>query len=258
MSEDIRALSEAIARNVRPGTFPVAVKLARHGEEITQRSKSPVSGFGHPIAVCQGLTIARTFGWTLVFGREDHACLLASVSAGHIEPDLFLQGEVADLYQDDPEVARRMEAGYPRHDAGSIDGIWLSPLDRCEFVPDLAVIYGNPAQILVLIHAANYGYGDGVRSASTGRFGCATWIAGAVQSGECTYMVPCSGERVFAGTQDQEMSFIVPRSKFKSLTEGLAVMRKKGTYRYPVPNMSLMSEPKLPPRYRHLDPGEKP
>lgn len=257
MSEVIQKLSEALDRNVRPASFPVAVKLAREGEEVTQRNKRPGHDFHHPVAVCQGLNIARSFGWTLVFGKEDHACLLASVAAGHIEPDLFLDGTVADLYQDDPEVARRMEAGYPRHPVNTVHEIWLAALNRCEFDPDLVVVYGSPAQILVLIHAANFGRGVGIESSSTGRFGCATWIAGVVQSGECTYMVPCSGERVFAGTQDHEMSFIIPRSRFQSLTEGLGIMRKKGTYRYPVPNMNLMKEPGLPPKYYTLDPEKK-
>jgi uncharacterized protein (DUF169 family) len=114
------------------------------------------------------------------------------------------------------------------------------------------VVYGNPAQILTLVHAANYGRGEGVKSFSTGRFGCARWIAGVVQSDECEYAIPGSGERVFAGTQDHEMSFMIPRSCFKSITEALEIMRKKGTYRYPVPNMNLLGAPQLPEKYMKL------
>ena len=252
MSEILKNLNNAIDNNVKPATFPVAVRLAKKGEELTQRFKRPVSDLGHQVTVCQGLNIARTFGWTLMFDSMDHACPLASVAAGHIEPDEFLDGAVADNYQDDPEVAKRMEATYPRHEVGEVDQIWLSALGRCEYDPDLVVVYGNPAQILVLIHAANYGRGEGVTSSSTGRFGCANWIAGVVQSDECEYAIPGSGERVFAGTQDHEMSFMIPRSRFQSVTEGLRIMRKKGTYRYPVPNMNLLGAPQLPPKYMEL------
>jgi len=48
------------------------------------------------------------------------------------------------------------------------------------------------------------------------------------------------------------MSFMIPRSRFHSVTEGLEIMRKKGTYRYPVPNMNLLGEPKIPEQYREL------
>ena len=257
VSEIFQTLNNALISNVKPSTFPVAVRLAKKGEELDQRFKSPGQDLGHRVAVCQGLNIARTFGWTLKFDSADHACPLASVAAGHLDPEEFLQGKVADLYQDDPDVARRMESVYPRQDMGDIDQIWLSALGRCEYDPDLIIVYGNPAQILILVHAANYGRGEGVNSSSTGRFGCANWIAGVIKTDECEYMIPCSGERVFAGTQDHEMSFLIPRSRFQSITEGLEIMRKKGTYRYPVPNMTLLGEPKLPEKYVKLGKGKE-
>lgn len=255
MSNILKDLSDAIDKNLKPATFPVAVKMSRKGEEITGRFKRPDQDLHHPVAVCQGLNITRTFGWTLVFDSTDHACPLASVAAGHIRPDALLEGSVADLYQDDPDVARRMEAVYPRHGVGDVEEIWLSAVERCEFDPDLVIVYGNPAQILVLVHAANYGYGEGITSSSTGRFGCATWIAGIVQSDNCEYAIPCSGERVFAGTQDHEMSFMIPRSRYQSITENLKIMRKKGTYRYPVPNMNILGAPHLPEKYVELGKG---
>jgi len=73
-----------------------------------------------------------------------------------------------------------------------------------------------------------------------------------VQSDECGYAIPCTGERMFAGTQDHEMSFMIPRSRFQSVTEGLGIMRKKDTYRYPVLNMNLLGAPQLPPKYVEL------
>ena len=252
MIDVLKNLNDALITNVKPSTFPVAVRLAKKGEELSQKFKRPGADFGHPVAVCQGLNIARTFGWTLMFDCADHACPLASVAAGHLQPDEFLDGTVADLYQDDPVVAKRMEAVYPRQEMGAVDQIWLSALGRCEYDPDLVIVYGNPAQILILVHAANFGYGEGVKSSSTGRFGCANWIAGVVQSDECEYTIPCSGERVFAGTQDHEMSFMIPRSRFQSVTDGLGIMRKKGTYRYPVPNMNLLGAPHLPEKYVKL------
>ncbi|UCG39355.1 MAG: DUF169 domain-containing protein [bacterium] len=254
MSEAAARLVEAIDRNVKPATLPVAVRMMGPGEEVGQKVRRPAADLGHRVAVCQGLNMARIFGWGLVFGRENQACPLASVAAGFIEADDFLEGAVAELYQDSPEVARKMEAQYPRHPVGQFDRVLIAPLSRAEFEPHVAVVYGNPAQILVLVHAANYGHGPGVGSSSTGRFGCAAWIAGVMQADECTYMIPCSGERVFAGSQDHEMSFLIPRSRFEPITEALAIMRKKGTYRYPVPNLSLLGEPRLPEKYLALDP----
>ena len=53
------------------------------------------------------------------------------------------------------------------------------------------------------------------------------------------------------------MSFLIPRDRFASIATGLTNVRKKGAYRYPVPNLNLMNEPKMPPKYYQLDPREK-
>lgn len=112
-----------------------------------------------------------------------------------------------------------MEAAYPRLPLDTSGQIWLSPLNKCEFKPDLAVVYGNPGQMITLVTAANFRHGPGIKSASSGRGGCSTWIAGVSQSGECTYMLPGVGERVFGGTQDHEMSFAIPYAKFEQIIE---------------------------------------
>lgn len=245
-------LRSALERHCRLLTSPVGVKLAKGGESAPGKVRFPTVHVGHRLAVCQGMSLARTFGWCMAFRSEDHACPLPRVFLGHVAPDGLLEGKLGEFYQDDAECMRRMEASYPRWAEGSFHEVWLSPLSRCEFVPDLVVAYGNPAQILTLIQAANFGRGPGIRSTSSGRYGCAAWLAGVVQSDECTYLVPGPGERVFAGTQDHEMSFAAPRSKFESLVRGLEYVRNRGAFRYPVPNMGMLAEPAIPKAYEEV------
>ena len=257
MSATAIDLFEALKKYCQPPTLPVGVKLAKAGEKIQQKAKFPLKDIGNRLAVCQGMTIARTIGWTLAFRKEDHGCPMGSVILGHVKPDLFLKGKVSGYYQDQEDCSKIMEAAFPRLPLNSIAQIWLSPLNRCEFEPDLAVVYGNPAQMIALITAANFRHGPGIKSTSSGRGGCSAWIAGVGQSDECTYMVPGVGERVFGGTQDFEMSFAVPYSKFKSLIEGLKYIRKQGAFRYPVPNLAILNEPKMPKEYYAVDPDSQ-
>lgn len=257
MDELTNKLREALEEHCRLTTTPVAIKLVKEGDAPKQKAKYPLDHMGHRMAVCQGMSIARTIGWTMAFRDQDYACPLPRVFMGHISPDVFLEGTIADYYQDDPECKKIMEASYPRWPLGAYKEIWLSPINRCEFVPDLVVAYGNPAQILALIQGANYGSGLGIKSTSSGRYGCSTWIAGALQADECTYMVPGPGERIFAGTQDHEMSFAVPNSKFAQLIDGLKYVRSKGAYRYPVPNLAILSEPRIPDKYHKIEPSQK-
>ena len=254
MSEKAQRLSEALVKHGHFQTFPVGIKLARDDERISQRVKYPLRDIGNRLCLCQGMTVARTYGWTIALGKEDHACPVASVFLGHVEPDIFLSGAIAKTYQDSDECARIMESSFPRWPVSSVREVWLSPLDHCQFEPDVALAYGNPAQILLLIQAANFGRGSGVKSWSCGRGGCAAWVAGVIQSDECAYIVPGSGERVFAGTQDHEMSFAIPYSRFENVAAGLEFVRKKGAYRYPVQNLAILSPPKIPREYLALDP----
>jgi len=257
MSATAQDLFAALKEYCQPPTFPVGVKLAKAGEKIQQKAKFPLKDIGNRLAVCQGMTIARTIGWTMIFRKEDHACPLGSVILGYVRPDEFLKGKISRYYQDQIDCAKNMEAAYPRLPLNSIAQIWLSPLSKCKFEPDLAVVYGNPAQMLTLITAANFRHGPGIKSTSSGRGGCSTWIAGVRQSDECTYMIPGVGERVFGGTQDYEMSFAVPRSKFENLIAGLKYIRKQGAFRYPVPNLAILNEPKMPREYYSLDPDSQ-
>jgi uncharacterized protein (DUF169 family) len=257
MEKDLVELSSALEKYLKIATMPVAIKLFKDAGSPPPKAKYPLRDLGHRIGVCQGMTLARTIGWTIAFRKEDHACPLASVFLGHVPPDAFLDGAIAGYYQDQDECGKRMEQSFPRWPVNSIRETWLCPMNRCDFEPDLAVVYGNPAQILFLIQAANFRHGTGVRSSSTGRGGCATWIAGVLQSGECTYMIPGPGERIFAGTQDHEMSFAIPYSKFENVIQGLQYVKNQGAFRYPVPNLAILSEPKMPETYYALDP-EKP
>jgi uncharacterized protein (DUF169 family) len=254
MSDETMKLHEAFDIYVRLSTLPVAVKLAKKGQQIGQEAKYPLKDIGNRLSVCQGMTLVRTLGWTIVFRKEDHACPLARIILGHTKPDSFLRGTIAEPYQDQEACAQIMEQSYPRWPVDSIHEIWMSPLNKCRFRPDNVIVYGSPAQILYLIQAANFREGKGIQSSSTGRLGCATWMAGVIQSDECTYMIPGPGERVFAGTQDHEMSFAMPPSKFQNLIEGLEYIRKRRAFRFPVPNMAIMSEPKIPKEYYAVDP----
>jgi uncharacterized protein (DUF169 family) len=253
MDGQIKRLLEALNKHCRLVTKPVAIKLAKKGDTPKEKTRYPLDHVGNRLAVCQGMTLARTFGWNMAYRKDDHACPFPCIFMGHISPDKFLEGTAAGFYQDEPEFMKKMEASYPRWPMDSFEEIWLSPVNKCEFVPDLVVAYGGPAQILALIQGANFRLGPGIKSLSTGRYGCSHWIAGVPQADECTYMVPGPGERIFAGTQDYEMSFAVPYSKIDQVIDGLKYIHGQGSYRYPVPNMGVLAEPQIPEKYFEIE-----
>lgn len=75
--DEPKAFAEAVDKHVRPGSFPVAVRMVRPSESLPDRVKRPWADLGESIAICQGVAMARRYGWTLAMGREDLSCPLA-------------------------------------------------------------------------------------------------------------------------------------------------------------------------------------
>ena len=89
-------LDASISKYIPPLTFPVAVKFVKEGEAIPEKAKVPTKALGYPIAICQAMTIARKYGWTLAMYKEDQACPLSHVILGLLpnEPDFIKGGSV--------------------------------------------------------------------------------------------------------------------------------------------------------------------
>jgi uncharacterized protein (DUF169 family) len=109
------------------------------------------------------------------------------------------------------------------------------------------MVYGNPAQIMRLIHGALYNEGGSVKSAAMGRLGCATTIT-VIKDDECRYVVPGNGDRIFGMTQDHEMTFLMPISKVEAVLDGLVKTHKAGV-RYPITSF-FDFEATFPPSYQ--------
>ena len=249
--EEVIALNRALEEYVRPATFPVAVKLAAAGEKAPDKARHPVGELGHPSALCQGMAMARRYKWTVVFEKEDHGCPAGAVVLGHYKPDKLLEGAIAHPgYAATPEAGQAMERANAFLPHGSVQAVWLAPLARAGFFPDVVVVYGNAAQVGRLIHAANYVSGRGVESRSFGRLACSGYIVRPVVTGECALVVPSGGERIFALAQDDELIFAIPRARMREVAEGLAATHNQGMARFPTPFFGITAQPVFPVKYQ--------
>src|SRR5262245_61590887 len=95
---------------VRPATFPVAVRLLGPDEPIPPKAKRPHRDLGVQITTCQGVTMARRYGWTVALTREDINCPLTKVAFGlETEPAYFTEGYCcAGMYTSSRSEERRV------------------------------------------------------------------------------------------------------------------------------------------------------
>lgn len=245
---DLRKVDELLSTYIRPLTFPVAIKMLKSEDEIPERTRRPLQQMGKKVAICQGIGMARKLGWVIAMGKEDMQCAPGAAPFGFFKNlDFFEEGNMAEgMYTATKEVGAKEEALVERFDYGSYSQILVAPLNRANFEPDVILIYGNPAQIMRLIHGDLYHEGGAVKSSAMGRLGCTTMIS-VIKSQECRYGVPGNGDRIFGMTQDHEMSFLFPVSRVEGLLDGLAKTHKAGI-RYPITSM-LNFEGTFPPKY---------
>ncbi len=106
---DLARLNDSLARYIRPSTFPVAARMMRPGEEIPPRTKRPLKDFGEKIAICQGIAMARRYGWALFVGPEDASCPIQRTVFG-LEPltAYYTEGHLcANMYTASADLGRK-------------------------------------------------------------------------------------------------------------------------------------------------------
>lgn len=230
-------LDQALSTYFRPLTFPVAIKMLKSEAEIPEKARRPQKQMGKNVAICQGIGMARKYGWVVAMGKEDMACALGAAPFGFFENiDYFNEGNMAaGMFTASKEIGKKEEDLISRFEYGTYSHILVAPMGKALFEPDLYMIYGNPAQIMRLIQGALYNGGGSVKSAAMGRLGCSAIIT-AIQEGECRYIVPGNGDRIFGMTQDDEMAFFIPPSKADTVIDGLEKTHKAGI-RYPITSL---------------------
>ncbi len=244
---------DALSQYVRPGTFPVTVRMVKRGEQLPDRVKHPLQNMNIKIATCQAIAMARRYGWVIAIGEEDISCPLTAVVFGFRKAsEFYIQGRAcAGMYTETEEAGIRSEEQVEKFPFGEYEYILMAPLHRTEFEPEVIIVYANPAQILRLLTAALWKSGGRLTSSFGGRIDCAEEIIAPLHSGKCEVILPCYGDRIFAQTQDHEMAFSIPVSRAGEVVEGL-IGTHKGGVRYPIPSF-LRYTGEFPVHYRKVE-----
>jgi uncharacterized protein (DUF169 family) len=232
------SLGERLRYLVNPSTFPVAVKFLEREDEIPQKARRPLRDLGVKMAPCQGSAMARHYGWTVAFTREDVGCAIAAHTYGW-ERVINKDGPIHFLtqmnYVSDKKAAAEVLEAFPIIETDHDPIVVYSPLERTKVEPDVILIYVNPAQMMRLIHGATYHTGEPIESSFSGRVAsCTEGVIGAYLDNKPKVVVPGNGDRVWANCQDHEMIMAVPSSRLAEVVEGLEKTHKKGI-RYPIP-----------------------
>lgn len=256
---DWTTLIRKIEALLRLKTFPVGMKLLEDPGELAKNKwvRRPVT----KLTLCQLITIVRTYDWTVGATADDLLPLnICSSIIGLAEPP----GQVKDgtfrslVWCKTKEDAKKFEDSIPRISAGRYRAVLLAPQVYGSFEPDLVLIYGNPAQMILIINALQFEDYERLQFFCVGESSCADAIAHGFLTGKPALTIPCYGERRYAHVQDDEMVIALPPQYVKKVERNLEELYKRGV-QYPVSFLGAACDPLvgMPPGYHQLGRGEK-
>ncbi|MBM3118717.1 MAG: hypothetical protein FJ006_04060 [Chloroflexi bacterium] len=246
---NLKEVNEALNLYVRPQTFPLAIKMCQSSSEFPEKVRMPKRDLGISVTICQGIAMARRYGWTIAIGKEDQCCPHGAFVLGFVPGKGYLDGSYAEsLGLGTKEQFAKTAHSLSRLEYGKYSHILAAPLHFATFEPHLILIFGNPAQVARLVQGALTLTGGVLTSVSSSGIACSGFIARPILTQECQFILSGAGDRYFALTQDHELAFTIPTGKIESTIQGLEIGHKSGMHRYPTPSF-LRFEGQLPPAY---------
>ena len=235
-------LTKKVEKYLRLKTFPIAFKLLEDENELTQNKWVRVDQ--KRATLCQLISRVRYFDWTVGAKVENFATPICPYMLGLAEkPELVKNATYRTIkWFKNMEDSKKFEDNFPTIDFGKYKAVMMAPLVYEPFEPDIILIYGNPAQMIVMINALQYKDYERFEFFCVGESSCADYIAQCYKTGKPSLSIPCYGERRFGHAQDDEMVMAIPANLYKKLVKGLEFLYKRGI-RYPIPYFGAEIDP---------------
>jgi uncharacterized protein (DUF169 family) len=244
---DWAGLTREMERLLHLRTYPVAYKRLEKVEELEKIPR--VRRFDRSFALrnqyCQIPTLVRRGGLTIGVTRGGLWERCARIHGLAATTDEEIEREVADFgirWFDGEEEARKQMAEYPLVPPG--EALVLAPLASGKFDPDVILIYGTPAQLMLLMNGLQVKDYERFQFFFIGEGACADGLAQCYVSGKPALAVPCFGERRYGGVEEDELVLALPPGMMGKAVEGLHKLWESGL-RYPIPSPA---QPDIAPR----------
>jgi len=236
-----KELALEIERLLRLKTFPIAYKRFETATELDKIAE--VRHIIHYFTFCQLTTLVRTAGWTIGVKKGDpigQRCarihgLARSTKKTEIEESCYL----TKVWFASGRETRKQLQNYTRIPPG--EALALSPLKNERFDPDVVLVYGTPAQVMLLINGLQWKDYEPLVSYFIGEGSCADALARCYISGKASLTIPCYGERKFGHTADDELVLGLPPHLVEKAVHGMQQLANNGI-RYPFVPEGVMTD----------------
>ena len=222
-----------LERLLRLKTFPVGLKMLESRSELD--GNPWVRRPPEKLSLCQLITVVRTFDWTVGATADELATPGCAAVIGLAElPEFVTDGTMRSIvWLEKKEDAAACEAVMQRIPYGKYEAVLLAPLAYDPFVPDIVLLYANPAQMSLLINAIQFDRYERMVFYSVGESSCSDVIGRCFVDRVPAISIPCYGERRFGHAADDELAIGLPAEECSRIVTNLETLYKRGI-RYPI------------------------
>jgi uncharacterized protein (DUF169 family) len=214
---------------------PIAVKMLEKESDIPEGAIRPKRDRGYHLAQCQAFAMSRREKTTVAMLKEDHWCPSAVMAYGLVEK---------------PESVSQWSHPYETFEHGKYVGIVTAPLKSTNFMPDVVIIYANPAQLRGLLLSMKI---QDVPLVKCHFFppSCAWSVVNPMKTGEYWVVLPDPGEYQRALTDEGDLMFSVPQSRMQTMMAGVR-QNEHGPFSYRDHQMFMQPDFPLPDFYKEM------
>jgi uncharacterized protein (DUF169 family) len=229
---------EELERQLIMRSFPIAVKMLEKESDTPEGAVRPKRDRGYHLAQCQAFAMSRREGTAVAMFMEDQWCPTAPMAYGFV---------------DRPESIAQWTHPYDCFERGKYTGIVSAPLKKAGFIPDVVILYLNPAKLRALLLALPVGDVPTV----SGHFfppSCGWAVVNPMQTQKYYVVIPDPGEYQRALTEEGDMMFSAPREKMPDLMAALK-RNEHGMFSYREHSMFMQPDFDRPDFYKDLFKG---
>lgn len=200
---------------------------------------------GHRFTMCQMVTQARWYGFTLgitVDNTRGGNC--GGVVGLNYPGDGMLSGDhMNGVWFGNKEAAAAHQAQMPRVPHGRFNALVAAPLRSARLdPPDICLFYGTPGQMILFINGLQYHRYKRYDFTVTGESACADSWGRALSTRQTSLSLPCFAERRYGGVAEDELLMACPPDEYLRGIEGMGHLSRNGL-RYPFPPYGAAIDP---------------
>jgi uncharacterized protein (DUF169 family) len=149
-------------------------------------------------------------------------------------------GMLSKTWFHSPEQALEQQGDYYRIPVGG--ATILAPLTKNKFEPEVLLIYGNPAQIMMVMCGLQKIKYEKFSFNFIGEGACSDSLSQCYITGKPSVSIPCYGERSMGGVSDDEIIIALPPETLEKAITGLKELQKIG-FKYPIGSTGPFLDP---------------